>query len=75
MTRFGAWLTREREQREWTLEELGSYIGADKSIVLRWESGETYPTLRYFKRLMHLLCADANEVLRLVPKSDDAAAA
>lgn len=75
MNRFGSWLTREREERQWTLEELGSYLGADKSMVLRWERGETYPNLSYFAALMRLLCADANKVLRLVPKRDDDAAA
>jgi transcriptional regulator with XRE-family HTH domain len=76
MTRFGGWLTREREARGWTLEELGTYLGVDKSMVLRWESGETYTQLPSFARLMRLLCADANKVLRLVPiKRDDAAAA
>lgn len=76
MHRFGQWLARERESRGWSLAELGSYLGVDKSLVSRWESGETYPHLPHFSRLMRLLCADANRVLRLVPKQgDDVAAA
>lgn len=74
MNRFGQWLTKEREARSWSQPELARYLGVDKSMVLRWERGETLPHLPHFGKLTRLLCADANKVLRLVPKDDAAAA-
>lgn len=72
MNRFGTWLARERQQRKWSLEVLGGRIRANKSLVSRWESGDSVPSVPHFARLCRVLGADANRVLRLVLK--DAAA-
>jgi len=71
MNRFGRWLVAQRTQRHWSQIECAEFLRVDKSLLARWEAGEMLPRLTTFARLMRLLGADANEVLRLVQNWDD----
>lgn len=75
MTRFAAWLVKEREARQWSTVDVAGFIRCDPSLVWRWEAGESLPRLERFAALILLYNADANAALRLVPNAPERATA
>lgn len=69
--RFAHWLIKQREARGWSRDDLARYMRCHMTVVWRWETGESYPLLPRFAALMLLLAADANAVLRLIPRDED----
>ena len=66
---FARWLLEQRLARSWSRADLASYVQVDASLVYRWETGEVYPRLAQFARLMHVLCVEPRKlkaVLRMV---------
>ena len=51
-----------REYAGYTPEKLGKFINADPEQILRWESGESEPSLGQWVMLCKLYCVSPNEM-------------
>src|SRR5438045_5912977 len=56
-------LTRERNRRDLSQQEVASAVGASLRNYQRWESGETFPQLHYWERLQGFFGECINEVM------------
>ncbi len=55
-------LRYERENRGWSQNRLAEFVGADTSMISRWECGERKPTLYYQEKLCKLFEKNAREL-------------
>jgi len=55
-------LRYERENRGWSQSRLAELVGADTSMISRWECGERKPTPYYQEKLCKLFEKNANEL-------------
>ena len=55
-------LKHEREKRGWSQNKLGELIGADSTMVSRWERGERRPEPTYQEKLCHVFTKNAAEL-------------
>lgn len=55
-------LRYERERRGWSQGRLAELLGADTSMISRWECGDRKPGLFYQEKLCHLFGKDAEEL-------------
>ncbi len=60
-------LRSARENRGWTQEELAEKIGTTSVTISRWESGITFPS-RYFRRKLSTLYGQSIRALGLLPE-------
>lgn len=67
---FGAMLRRLREQRSWSVTELGRRIGGDHTSIVRLESGARNPSRGMVERLADALDASPMERLNLLWAAD-----
>src|SRR5581483_3164179 len=59
-------LRNAREYRGWTQEELAEKIGTTSVTISRWESGVTFPS-RYFRKKLSILYGQSIQELGLLP--------
>src|SRR5512142_3281928 len=55
-------LRHEREKRGWSQARLAEVLGADTSMISRWECGERKPEPTYREKLCHLFGKSAAEL-------------
>jgi transcriptional regulator with XRE-family HTH domain len=60
-------LRSARESRGWTQEELAEKIGTTSVTISRWESGVTFPS-RYFRKKLSILYEQSIQELGLLPE-------
>ena len=56
-------LTRERNRRDLSQQEVASAVGASLRNYQRWEGGETFPQLHYWERLQDFFGECINEAM------------
>lgn len=52
--RLGRTVKTMREDRGWTQGELAAAVGVERTNVIHWEHGRSYPNLPNFSRLVRL---------------------
>src|SRR2546429_9947057 len=60
-------LRTAREYHGWTQEELAEKIGTTSVTISRWESGVTFPS-RYFRKKLSVLYGQSIQELGLLPE-------
>lgn len=63
MTTIGDRLWYERKTRRITQTELGKMCGRNRKTVMKWESGETYPTARELEAIAAVLPIDLHWII------------
>jgi transcriptional regulator with XRE-family HTH domain/tetratricopeptide (TPR) repeat protein len=66
-------LRHEREKRGWSQSRVAEAIGADTSMISRWECGERKPEPLYREKLCSLFGKDAVELGFIEPKTREVA--
>ena len=61
--KFGKMLNFFRQQKNMTMEELGDYLGRNKSTVSRWISGERYPKIEEVEQIVSFFDTDVETLL------------
>ena|SRR5437016_5659342 len=61
--KLSKFLTRERDRRGLSQQEVASAVDASLRNYQRWESGETFPQSHYWKRLQGFFGESINEVM------------
>ena len=61
--KFGEMLDFFRQEKNMTMEELGAYLGRNKSTVSRWISGERYPKIEEVEQIVSFFDTDIETLL------------
>lgn len=61
--KFGEMLDFFRQEKNMTMEELGAYLGRNKSTVSRWISGERYPKIEEVEQIVSFFDTDVETLL------------
>lgn len=61
--KFGKMLDFFRQEKNMTMEELGAYLGRNKSTVSRWISGERYPKIEEVEQIVSFFDTDVETLL------------
>lgn len=61
--KFGKMLDFFRQEKNMTMEELGTYLGRNKSTVSRWISGERYPKIEEVEQIVSFFDTDVETLL------------
>lgn len=61
--KFGKMLDFFRQEKNMTMEELGAYLGRNKSTVSRWISGERYPKIEEVEQIVNFFDTDVETLL------------
>lgn len=61
--KFGNMLDFFRQEKNMTMEELGTYLGRNKSTVSRWISGERYPKIEEVEQIVSFFDTDVETLL------------
>lgn len=68
--KFGKMLDLFRQEKNMTMEELGAYLGRNKSTVSRWISGERYPKIEEVEQIVSFFDTDIETLLFGADKID-----
>lgn len=68
--KFGKMLDLFRQEKNMTMEELGAYLGRNKSTVSRWISGERYPKIEEVEQIVSFFDTDVETLLFGADKID-----
>lgn len=68
--KFGKMLDFFRQEKNMTMEELGTYLGRNKSTVSRWISGERYPKIEEVEQIVTFFDTDVETLLFGADKID-----
>ena len=68
--KFGKMLDFFRQEKNMTMEELGAYLGRNKSTVSRWISGERYPKIEEVEQIVNFFDTDVETLLFGADKVD-----
>ncbi|MEB8418946.1 helix-turn-helix domain-containing protein [Enterococcus casseliflavus] len=69
--KFGDMLNFFRQEKNMTMEELGAYLGRNKSTVSRWISGERYPKIEEVEQIVNFFDTDVETLLFGANKIDE----
>lgn len=61
---FGKRLKKEREQKDWSQEELAEKLYVSRQSVSKWETGKNYPSISVIIDLSDLFGITIDELLR-----------
>lgn len=61
--RIAKFLKEERENSNLTQEEAAKRIGVSKSIISKWETGKSYPSLENLSKISETYGVSINEIL------------
>lgn len=61
--KIGKFLKEERENSNLTQEEAAKRIGVSKSIISKWETGKSYPSLENLSKISETYGVSINEIL------------
>lgn len=61
--KIGKFLKEERENANFTQEEAATRLGVSKSLIYKWESGKSYPSIEYLPKLSETYGVSINEIL------------
>ena len=60
--KISKFLKEERENSNLTQEEVATRIGVSKSLIYKWESGKSYPSMEYLPKLSETYGVSINEI-------------
>ena len=61
--KISKFLKEERENSNLTQEEVATRIGVSKSLIYKWESGKSYPSLENLSKISETYGVSINEIL------------
>lgn len=61
--KIAKFLKEERENSNFTQEEAAKRIGVSKSIISKWETGKSYPSLENLSKISETYGISVNEIL------------
>ena len=61
--KISKFLKEERENSNLTQEEVATKIGVSKSLIYKWESGKSYPSMEYLPKLSETYGVSINEII------------
>lgn len=61
--KIAKFLKEERENSNFTQEEAAKRIGVSKSIISKWETGKSYPSLENLSKISETYGVSINEIL------------
>ena len=61
--KIAKFLKEERENSNLTQEEVATRIGVSKSLIYKWESGKSYPSLENLSKISETYGVSINEIL------------
>lgn len=61
--KIAKFLKEERENSNFTQEEAAKIIGVSKSIISKWETGKSYPSLENLSKISETYGVTINEIL------------
>ena len=61
--KIAKFLKEERENSNLTQEEVATRIGVSKSLIYKWESGKSYPSLENLSKLSETYGVSINEII------------
>ena len=61
--KIAKFLKEERENSNFTQEEASKRIGVSKSIISKWETGKSYPSLENLSKISETYGVSINEIL------------
>mgnify|MGYP004633024613 CR=1 FL=1 len=61
--KISKFLKNEREESNFTQQDVAEKLGVSKAIISKWECGKAYPSLEYLPKLSELYGVSINEIL------------
>lgn len=61
--KISKFLKNEREESNFTQQDVAERLGVSKAVISKWECGKAYPSLEYLPKLSELYGVSINEIL------------
>ena len=61
--KISKFLKNEREESNFTQQDVAEKLGVSKAIISKWECGKAYPSLEYLPKLSELYGVSINEII------------
>ena len=61
--KISKFLKNEREESNFTQQDVAERLGVSKAIISKWECGKAYPSLEYLPKLSELYGVSINEII------------